>query len=102
MDHVWPPLHVHSSILDGLILDHVARYRLGHTLHSVNLPHVSALQPDGSLTPSPAASTLAAHRGRVLIVLANKGEAGPIVRLLLHLLAANKVATPAKMRYEEI
>ena len=55
-------------------------FRFGHVPHSVNISHDLAFQPDGSLTPSQAASNLlAVPQGRTVCVVGNKGETGPIV-----------------------
>ncbi len=54
-------------------------FRLGHVPNSINIPHGSAFSPDGSLTSNAVATTLANVRGRVMIVVGNKGESAPIV-----------------------
>ena len=60
------------------------RFRLGHVPGSLNLPHQHGFQPDGSLTPSPSSSSLTSARGRsVVVVVANKGESGPVVRAII-------------------
>ena len=44
---------------------------------------MQAFQPDGSLTPTTASSSLYSLRGKaVVVVVANKGESGPVVSSL--------------------
>lgn len=70
-------VHVHLTPSLTLYAD---RFRLGHVPGSLNLPKQHAFQPDGSLTPSPSSSNLSSVRSsRVVIVVANKGESGPVV-----------------------
>ena len=58
----------------------LSRFRQGHVPGSLNLPHHHTFQPDGSLSPSSSASLLTSLRGKsVLVVVANKGETGPVV-----------------------
>ena len=61
------------------------RFRFGHVPGSLNLPHTHAFQPDGSLTPSQASSVLASsiRASRVVVIVANKGESGPVVCYLV-------------------
>lgn len=71
-------VHVHLTPSLTLYAD---RFRLGHVPGSLNLPKQHAFQPDGSLTPSTSSSNLSSVRSsRVVIVVANKGESGPVVR----------------------
>lgn len=70
-------VHVHLTPSLTLYAD---RFRLGHVPGSLNLPKQHAFQPDGSLTPSASSSNLSSVRSsRVVIVVANKGESGPVV-----------------------
>ena len=55
-------------------------FRLGHVPSSISLPQSQAFQPDGSLSPSKSSITLSGlPKGRVIIVIGSKGEAGPVV-----------------------
>lgn len=56
------------------------RFRLGHVPGSLNLPKQHAFQPDGSLTPSSSSALSSVRSSSVVIVVANKGETGPVVR----------------------
>ena len=62
-------------------------YRQGHVINSINVPQLQAFQADGSLSPSQSTSALGRiPRGRVIIVMGSKGDAGPVVsvRFLSH------------------
>ena len=76
------------------ILDY-CRFRLGHVPHSLSLPHMQVFQPDGSLAPSPTSSALTSHRGRIMIVVANKGESGPVVCVPCCSLLDMSILTPS-------
>ena len=55
------------------------RYRMGHVPRSLNLPHTEAFSSDGSLNPSSAATALNQQKGKLVIVVAGKGDPGATV-----------------------
>ena len=69
-----------TESLDSLV---AVRFRFGHVPGSLNLPHQHTFQPDGSLSPSSSSASLSSVKASsVVVVVANKGESGPVVRVL--------------------
>lgn len=56
---------------------------MGHVPHSLNIPHTEAFASDGSLNPCQSVNALWKQRGRIIVIVANKGDPGAMVSVVL-------------------
>ena len=49
-------------------------YNRGAIPTSINMPYSTSFAPDGSLVPTPEANVLNSNRGKIIVVVGNRGD----------------------------
>lgn len=66
-------------------------FNRGHIPQSVNMPFNQAFAPEGDLVACPAVTQLNNHKGRVIVVVGNRGNNAPNVSISKYVLLYNTV-----------
>ena len=65
----------------------IVRYESGHVQCSFNLPHTEAFNADGTFIQCNVTTYLQEHIGDIIVIVAGKGDPGPTVCYILHVMS---------------